>query len=66
MNPVYLALKEFLEPTWSLYNLEKDPTEMNDLALKEPKRTKDMLDEFTLWAAKVGVKEVNPLDKKSE
>lgn len=59
-------VKELLEPTWALYNLVNDPTEMNDLALSEPKRAKDMLDEYLLWAAKVGVKEVNPSDRKSE
>ena len=59
-------VKELQEPTWALYNLAIDPTEMNDLALTEPKRAKDLFDEYSLWAAKVGVKEVNPSDKKSE
>ncbi len=49
-------VKEFQETYWSLYNLSTDPTEMNDLSGVEAARAKSMLEEYTNWSAKVGVR----------
>jgi arylsulfatase len=42
---------------WELYNLASDPTEMNDLAAKEPARVKTLSTAYEAWAARCGVKE---------
>ena len=49
-------VKEFQETYWSLYNLATDPTEMNDLSGVEAARAKAMLEEYTAWSIKVGVR----------
>ena len=49
-------VKEFQETYWSLYNLATDPTEMNDLSGVEAARAKAMLEEYTQWSEKVGVR----------
>jgi arylsulfatase A-like enzyme len=49
-------VKEFQEAYWSLYNLATDPTEMNDLSGVEAARAKAMLEEYTQWSEKVGVR----------
>ncbi len=49
-------VKEFQETYWSLYNLSTDPTEMNDLSGVEAARAKSMLEEYTNWSVKVGVR----------
>jgi len=49
-------VKEFQETYWSLYNLATDPTEMNDLSGVEATRAKAMLEEYTAWSVKVGVR----------
>ena len=49
-------VKEFQETYWSLYNLATDPTEMNDLSGVEAARAKSMLEEYTNWSVKVGVR----------
>ena len=49
-------VKEFQETYWSLYNLATDPTEMNDLSGVEAARAKAMLEEYTQWSVKVGVR----------
>jgi len=49
-------VKEFQETYWSLYNLATDPTEMNDLSGVEATRAKAMLEEYTAWSTKVGVR----------
>lgn len=38
-----------------LYDMEKDPTEMNDLAKIEPERTAEMYDKWNTWAEEIGV-----------
>lgn len=38
---------------WELYNLKDDPTELNDLALKEPERLITMIDKWNNWAERV-------------
>ncbi len=45
---------EFRKP-WSLYNLADDRTELNDLAAKEPARTRRMIRTWQAWANHVGV-----------
>jgi arylsulfatase len=49
-------VKEFQETYWSLYNLATDPTEMNDLSGVEAAKAKAMLEEYTQWSVKVGVR----------
>jgi arylsulfatase len=49
-------VKEFQETYWSLYNLATDPTEMNDLSGVEAARAKAMLEEYSVWFAKVGAR----------
>jgi arylsulfatase len=49
-------VKEFQETYWSLYNLAKDPTEINDLSGVEPERAKAMMEEYADWFAKVGAR----------
>ncbi|MCZ8280251.1 MAG: arylsulfatase [Acetobacteraceae bacterium] len=45
--------------TWELYNLAADPTQMNDLAAREPARLRAMQDIFLMEAARY---QVLPLD----
>jgi len=45
--------------TWELYNLAADPTQMNDLAAREPARLRAMQDIFMMEAARY---QVLPLD----
>lgn len=59
-------VKELQETYWSLYNLATDPTEMNDLSGVEATRAKAMLEEYTNWAAKVGVRTYKKGGGKSE
>jgi arylsulfatase len=40
---------------WELYNMEKDRTEMHDLAAKDPKRVKEMSAQWDAWAARANV-----------
>jgi arylsulfatase len=40
---------------WELYNLNHDPTELNDLALEEPKRLSEMKAGWYKWAKRVKV-----------
>jgi arylsulfatase len=47
-----VALKD--EP-WRLYNLDKDRTETNDLATKQPDRVQTMNAEWDKWAKRVGL-----------
>jgi arylsulfatase A-like enzyme len=52
-------VKEQEDTAWELYNLEKDPSEMNNLAKKSETIVKEMKIEYDTWAKKVGVKEPN-------
>ncbi len=40
---------------WELYDMEKDRTEMHDLAAKEPERVKEMAAKWDAWAARAKV-----------
>ena len=40
----------------SLYHLEDDPTEVNDLSEQYPERVKEMKRRYTIWAYEVGVR----------
>lgn len=42
---------------WQLFNLDNDPTLLNDLANKEPKKVKNMVVEWNNYAKRVGVVE---------
>ncbi len=43
---------------WHLYNLENDPSELNDLAQQEPEKFQKMLAAFEAYARNVGVLEM--------
>lgn len=43
---------------WHLYNLQDDPSEMNDIALQEPERLQKMLAAYEAYAKNVGVQEM--------
>ena len=40
---------------WELYDMEKDRTELHDLAAKEPKRVQEMAAAWDTWAARANV-----------
>ncbi|MHC4215778.1 MAG: arylsulfatase [Planctomycetota bacterium] len=42
--------------TWELYDLEKDRSEMNDLADKHPEIVRQLKSKYEQWAKRVGVK----------
>ena len=48
---------------WMLFNLADDPAEIHDLALTEPERLRQMVDEFE---AEAGVNHVYPIDTRDE
>ncbi|MFN5938135.1 MAG: hypothetical protein ACK43L_08780, partial [Sphingobacteriales bacterium] len=50
-------LKESNEAEWSLFDMDKDPTEMNNLAKSYPEITKSLIEEYKTWSVNVGVKE---------
>lgn len=45
-----------LKGKWELYDMEKDRTEMNDLAEKMPEKAKELADAWEAWALKAFVK----------
>ncbi|MDR2145411.1 MAG: arylsulfatase [Tannerella sp.] len=48
-------VQENREPEWMLYNLKTDPTEMKNLAGKEPEMLKSMIDKYRKMADRTGV-----------
>jgi arylsulfatase len=44
---------------WELYNLDADPTELNNLAEKHPERVRSLAASWERWAERVGLKELN-------
>lgn len=54
--------RPFAEDRWELYNLAKDPTELNDLAAREPQRLQAMIDKWNQAAERHGV---YPLDDRN-
>lgn len=59
-------VKDMEDPTWELYDLEKDPTESKDLAVTFRDRVNEMLAEYDVWAKKVGVQEFKKSGNKGE
>ena len=41
---------------WELYDLTRDPTEMNDLSAQDPARVQKLSDDWDTWAERCGVK----------
>jgi arylsulfatase A-like enzyme len=52
--------KNCWNPHWFLYNLAKDPFELNDLSQTEPKKFADLLELYKEYAKQNGVVEVDP------
>jgi arylsulfatase len=48
-------VSRFKPGTWELYDIDKDRTETNDLAAREPERVKKMSALYDAWAKRVGV-----------
>ncbi len=40
---------------WELFNIQKDPTELQDLSQKKPDLVQDMIERYEKWADQVGV-----------
>ena len=60
-------VKDLEDPSWELYNLDIDPTEVNNLASNFPVRVEEMEKEYDSWALKVGVRKIiNATNNKSE
>jgi len=43
------------EVKWELYNITKDPCEMNNIAAKMPERVEAMSEDWLTWARRVGL-----------
>ena len=50
-------VQEYKEPKWRLYNLKNDPTEMMNLADKEPETLKRMINDYQKMADHIGVED---------
>jgi len=50
------------EKDWELYNLEEDPTELNNLITEKPEKTVQLRKAYVKWAGKNGVRDW-PLDQ---
>ncbi len=48
-------VKDQEDSSWELYDLNKDPTEIHDVAKENQQRANDLMAEYTVWAKKVGV-----------
>ncbi|MEX2566945.1 MAG: hypothetical protein WD431_13455 [Cyclobacteriaceae bacterium] len=46
------------EYEWELYDLENDPTELENLSLKEPQKVEIMAEKYEIWANEVGVEKI--------
>jgi arylsulfatase len=47
-------VRKYPDP-WELYDMEKDRTELNDVAAQHPERVNDMLAQYEAWARRCGV-----------
>ena len=51
------AVQEYKEPLWMLYDMDKDPTEMNDLATEYPDKLDELVSKYHTIATRIGVSE---------
>ena len=56
-------LKEVDKEGWELYDIKKDPTEINNLAKRYPKKLKQMIE---LWYKEAEVNDVLPIDGRAQ
>lgn len=56
------STKSFMD--WELYKINHDRTELNNLASKRKKRTKQLISKYEEWADRVGVVSKETLDKR--
>lgn len=59
---LHQALTEFGDHEWELYDLRRDPTELDDLAAADPERVAELA---TAWEAAAWANRVYPLDEGS-
>jgi arylsulfatase A-like enzyme len=57
------AVKAYGEQSWSLYNMEKDRVEMQNLVTEEPTLLADLQQQFDAWKTKVGMIEWDELQE---
>ena len=56
-------VKDLDDPAWELYDLDKDPSETNNLANTHQSLVTSMMNEYAAWANKVGVQLPKKLNK---
>lgn len=50
-------VKENYETEWSLYDMQKDPTEINNVSKNYPDIFNSLIEEYKIWSLNIGVKE---------
>jgi arylsulfatase len=48
---------------WELYDMEVDPTELNDLIETKPDLAQDLAEKWAVWAKRIGVENADRLGK---
>jgi arylsulfatase A-like enzyme len=61
-HPTIAGWGNFSADTWELYHIDVDPSEVHDLAGREPKRLEEMIN---LWHAEAGANGAFPLDDRT-
>jgi arylsulfatase A-like enzyme len=50
---------------WELYDLKNDRSELSDLSIKNPEKTKQMIDQYNKWSARTGVVPKEVIDNRN-